>query len=56
MQLDKVIKEESWKEDYLKQRTNYVQMCGISPYLYAQIPLLTAPPNGVETCDLWLNV
>ena len=56
MQLDKVIKEDSWKEDYLKQRTNYVHMWGISPYLYGQIPLLMAPPNGVETCDLWLNV
>ena len=32
MQLDKVIKEDSWKEGLLKQRTNYVQMWGISPY------------------------
>ena len=56
MQLDKVIKEDSWIEDYLKQRTNYVQMWGISPYIYAQMPLLMAPPNGVKTCDLWLNL
>ena len=29
--LDKVIKEDSWNEEKLKQRTNYVQMWGISP-------------------------
>ena len=33
MQLDKIIKVDSWKEDQLKRQPNYVQMWVISPLL-----------------------